>query len=115
SAVPPYMVPASVTIVEALPRLPNGKIDRARLRAVAAASALRRAPAVEPRSPVEERLLVLLKDVLGANRLGIEDNFFEVGGTSLLGMRYLARFSDVFNVELGPAYLMCAGTVASLA
>jgi amino acid adenylation domain-containing protein len=112
---PYYMIPASVTIVESLPRLPNGKIDRARLASGAVVRVVQQAAAAAPRNLVEQKLLVLLKGVLGTNEIGIDDNFFEVGGTSLLGMRYLARVSDVFNVELGPTDLMHAASVASLA
>ena len=53
--------------------------------------------------------------MLASDDVGVDDNFFEAGGTSLLGMRYLARVSDVLNVELGPADLMHAATVTSLA
>ena len=112
---PFYMVPTSITVVEALPRLPNGKIDRARLIAGAVTPSTPRGAAVAPRTPVEQKLLLLLEDVLGARDIGVEDNFFEIGGTSLLGMRYLARVSDVFNVDLGPADLMRASSVVSLA
>lgn len=114
-ALPSYMVPASVVIVEALPRLPNGKIDRERLAAGAVAAPAGRETRVEPRNAVEEKVLAVLKDVLGTDDVGIDDNFFEAGGTSLLGMRYLARVGDVLNVELGPADLMRAASVASLA
>jgi amino acid adenylation domain-containing protein len=114
-ALPSYMVPANVAIVEALPRLPNGKIDRERLVAGAVALAGKREARVAPRNPVEEKLLAVLKDVIGSDDVGVEDNFFEAGGTSLLGMRYLARVSDVLNVELGPADLMRAASVVSLA
>ncbi len=114
-ALPSYMVPASVAIVEALPRLPNGKIDRERLAAGAVATPARREARSEPRNAVEAKLLAVLKDVLASDDVGVDDNFFEAGGTSLLGMRYLARVSDVLNVELGPADLMHAATVTSLA
>ena len=112
---PHYMVPASITIVESLPRLPNGKIDRARLASGAIVRVVQQAAVVAPRNPVEQKLLVLLKEVLGMSEIGINDNFFEIGGTSLLGMRYLARVSDVFNVDLGPGDLMHAASVASFA
>ncbi len=114
-ALPSYMVPANVAIVEALPRLPNGKIDRERLAAGAVAAAGKREVRVAPRNAVEEKLLAVLKDVLGSDDVGIDDNFFEAGGTSLLGMRYLARVGDILNVELGPADLMHAASVTSLA
>lgn len=114
-ALPAYMVPATVAIVETLPRLPNGKIDRERLAAGIAASPARRETRAEPRDAVETKLLAVLKDVLASDAVGVDDNFFEAGGTSLLGMRYLARVSDVLNVELGPADLMHAATVTSLA
>lgn len=113
---PNYMVPASVAIVKELPRLPNGKIDRARLAADGlSATPGARAKLVAPHNAVEEKVLAILKEILGADQIGVYDDFFEIGGTSLLGMRYLARVSDVFNVELSPADLLGAASVASLA
>src|SRR4029450_354838 len=54
-------------------------------------------------------------ELLGYARIGLDDNFFALGGTSLLGMRFLARINDVCNVRLGAAALLRAPTVAAMA
>ena len=112
--VPPYMVPASIATLARLPRLANGKIDRAELARMSAAIDRER-PLIKPRNDVEARLASLLEEIIGAADISVDDDFFSLGGTSLLAMRYLARVSDVFQVELGAADLMRAPTVAGFA
>jgi hypothetical protein len=112
---PYYMVPATIRTIAAIPRLPNGKIDRLRLAAQAQQPT---APAPEtkrPRTPLEGRIAAILEELLGHDRIRLDDNFFALGGTSLLGMRYLARINDVCNVRLGAAALLRAPTVAAMA
>ena len=70
---------------------------------------------VEPRNATEEKLVAVLKEILEVENLSVEDDFFSIGGTSLLAMRYLARASEVFQVAIGPADLLRAQTVAGLA
>src|SRR5262249_10114552 len=112
----PYsMVPDTIRAIAAIPRLPNGKIDR---RQLAAAAQLPVAPASEterPRTPIEAQIAAILEELLGHDPIGLDDNFFALGGTSLLGMRYLARINDVCNVRLGAAALLRAPTVAAMA
>ena len=96
---PPHMVPALVVALPDLPRNPHGKVDRAALppprRAAAEAS-----PA-GPRTPVEEALAGLWKEVLGLDRVGIRDDFFaDLGGHSLLALRLAARLPRVLPAEL---------------
>jgi hypothetical protein len=111
---PGYMVPARIEHLPALPRLPNGKIDRTSLARMATAPAPGEMTA-GPRSPLERTLTGVLRDILRADAIGIHDDFFAIGGTSLLGLRYLARVSEVLGVELGPAELLRAPTVAEMA
>ena len=76
------------------------------------------APAPEterPRTPLEARIVAILEELLGHDRIGLDDNFFALGGTLLLGMRYLARINDVCNARLGAAALLRAPTVAAMA
>jgi amino acid adenylation domain-containing protein len=111
---PGYMVPARIERLSALPRLPNGKLDRASLTRLAAAGASGQA-AAEARTPLEKKLVELLREILRVEAISVDDDFFAVGGTSLLGLRYLARVSEVFGVELGPAELLRAPTIAAMA
>ena len=64
-----------------------------------------------PRTAVEAQIAAILEELLGQDHIGLDDNFFSLGGTSLLGMRYLARVNDVFNVRLGAAAVLRAPTV----
>jgi amino acid adenylation domain-containing protein len=112
---PYYMVPDIIRTVGAIPRLPNGKTDRRRL-AVDAQLPDAHAPETErPRTPIEAQLVAILEELLEHNRIGLDDNFFSLGGTSLLGIRYVTRISGIYNVRLGVAALMRAPTVAAMA
>jgi amino acid adenylation domain-containing protein len=112
---PPYMVPDAIRITSNVPRLPNGKIDRARLAGLAQLPVPAGRESSEARTPVEVQLLAILKDILRCDRLGVNDNFFSLGGTSLLGMRYVSRIANVYGVALGAADLLRAPTVAMMA
>jgi amino acid adenylation domain-containing protein len=111
---PAYMVPAMIQPVPAFPRLPNGKLDRAGLARMVAKESSHGAT-VPARTAVEQKLLNLLTEILDGAAIGVDDDFFLIGGTSLLGMRYLARLGEVFQVDLGPADLLRAPSVAEMA
>jgi amino acid adenylation domain-containing protein len=112
---PYYMIPDTIRTIAAIPRLPNGKIDRLWLAAQAQRPTAP-APATErPLTAVEARIAAILEELLGHDRIGLDDNFFSLGGTSMLGMRYLARINDVCNVRLGAAALLRAPTVSAMA
>ncbi|HLX08814.1 MAG TPA: amino acid adenylation domain-containing protein, partial [Thermoanaerobaculia bacterium] len=90
---PAYMVPAAFCELPALPRLPNGKLDR---RALPPAGGLPAAGRfVAPRSELERQLAALWREVLALDRVGTEDNFFELGGQSLLLLRLRNRLRDL--------------------
>ncbi|HEY3570037.1 MAG TPA: amino acid adenylation domain-containing protein [Thermoanaerobaculia bacterium] len=111
---PEYMVPATFTVVDALPLGATGKVDR---RALARWSppADETAAVAAPRTPVEELLASLFAEVLGVERVGIEDGFFELGGHSLLATRLVSRARAVLGIELPLRDLFEAQTVAALA
>lgn len=114
-SLPDYMVPAIFVPLEALPLGPHGKLDRAALPAPDGANMLRQTNFVAPRTPVEKRLARILSGLLDLEQVGIEDNFFLLGGHSLLGTQVIARVRDAFGVELPLRSLFEAPTVAGLA
>jgi amino acid adenylation domain-containing protein len=91
---PDYMIPAFFEVLEALPRTPNGKINRKALPAPKTQVTLPNRPYVAPRNPTELKLAEIWAEVLGRDRVGIEDNIFEIGGDSLLIFRIAARASE---------------------
>jgi amino acid adenylation domain-containing protein len=113
---PDYMVPVAAVALDALPLLPNGKVD---LQALPAphwpGDGSRGGQGAAPRDPVEEAMAGLWAEVLGVPRVGIHDSFFELGGHSLLAVRLLLRVREVFAVELAPGSVFDGPTVAELA
>src|SRR6266566_1182612 len=111
---PECMVPATFVKLEALPLNPSGKVDRTGLPAPNAENTLRDSSFVAPRTPIEERLAAMLALLLDLDRVGVEDNFFLLGGHSLLGTQLIARVRDAFGVELSLRTLFDAPTVSKL-
>ncbi len=110
---PDYMVPAQFIAMQELPLNANGKLDRAALPAPNGSG--RHAESyVEPRTPVEEELVKLLAPLLKLDRVGINDNFFLLGGHSLLGTQLIARVSERFGVDLTLLKLFDHPTVAEM-
>jgi hypothetical protein len=91
---PDYMIPAFFEVLDALPRTPNGKINRKALPAPKTQGPLPNRPYVAPRNPTEEKLAQIWAEVLGRDKVGIEDNIFEIGGDSLLIFRIAARATE---------------------
>jgi len=109
---PPYMVPTGFMILPALPMTPNRKVDRKRLPAP---HFLGSTETAEPRDALEADLASIWKNVLGLEKLGINDNFFDLGGHSLLASILVAQIQTELRYQLPLAALFRSPTIASLA
>jgi amino acid adenylation domain-containing protein len=114
ASMPEFMVPSLIIPVDHLPRTPSGKIDRRALPALTSelrANASHREP---PASDVEERIGAIWREELGLTRVGREDNFFDVGGNSLLAVRVHARMKRSFSRDFAVFTLFQYPTIAAL-
>lgn len=112
---PEYMVPAIFVRLDAIPLGPHGKVDRTALPEPNPSNILRDADSEQPRTPVEQTVAALLKQLLRVEDLGIDDNFFLLGGHSLMGTQLIARIRNEFGVEMSLRSVFDSPTVAGLA
>ena len=112
---PEHMVPAVFVLLDALPLLSNGKIDRRALPAPDRARPELDKAFVAPRTPTEEMLAEIWAQLLDIERVGIHDNFFDLGGHSLLATQAVSRMREAFQVEIPLRRLFEVPTVAGLA
>jgi len=112
---PDHMVPALFVLLDALPLLSNGKIDRRALPAPDRARPELDNAFVAPRTPTEELLAEIWTQLLDIEVVGIRDNFFDLGGHSLLAIQVASRMREAFEVEIPLRRLFEVPTVAGLA
>ncbi len=110
---PEYMVPSAFVLLETLPLTSRGKVNRVALPAPDQNH--QEDIFVAPRTLAEKTIAELWAEMLGIDKVGIYDNFFDLGGHSLLGVRVISRLWSAFQVELSLATLFKAPTVAGLA
>ncbi|MFF5056663.1 amino acid adenylation domain-containing protein [Micromonospora sp. NPDC000663] len=111
---PAYMLPATFTPLPALPLNPNGKLDLGALPDPEPGSGDRAAP-VPPRTSAEERLAAIWRRVLDRSYIGVHDDFFALGGQSLLALRLLAMIRQEYGVDLPASTLFLTPTIAEIA
>jgi acyl carrier protein len=111
---PDHMTPSIFVRLEKLPLLPTGKVDR---RALPEAGHTRPdvdTPYAAPRTPMEEEVAKIWAEVLSLERVGIHDNFFDLGGHSLAATQVVSRVISSLQVELSSQSLLKAATVADM-
>lgn len=114
SELPDYMVPSVFMKLPALPLTVNGKVDRAALPEPSAENMLRDAEFTAPRTPIEERLARMVRSLLNLGEVSVKDNFFLLGGHSLLGTQLIVKIRSTFGVDLALRKLFDAPTIAEL-
>jgi amino acid adenylation domain-containing protein len=112
---PDYMIPSAFVMLDKLPLIGIGKVDRAALPAPDALGPQLKNPFVAPRNDAEETVARIWCVVLGLEKIGIHDNFFDLAGHSLLVAQVMARMRETFHVDLSPRILYERPTVAQLA
>ena len=110
---PAHMVPAAFVPLTELPLTPNGKLDRAALPAPSQESPT--AGYVAPETETEEVLAGIWAEALGLERVGVSDNFYDLGGDSVRSLHITSMVRTAFDVELTPRDVLASGTVATLA
>jgi natural product biosynthesis luciferase-like monooxygenase protein len=113
SQLPSFMVPSSFVLLDEFPRTPNGKIDRKRLPHPDLVPQQR--SVVPPRNPVEEKLATIWRETLHVTDVGIRDNFFDLGGHSLLLIRLISQIQKEFGQRLPVATVLQSPTIEALA
>jgi amino acid adenylation domain-containing protein len=111
---PTALVPSTVVFLDHLPLTPNGKLDRRALDALEQGAGPVEESYVAPRTPIETLLAQVWADVLGVPRVGVDDDFFRLGGHSLKATQIISRMRAAFQIELPLRSLFEAPTVAGL-
>jgi amino acid adenylation domain-containing protein/thioester reductase-like protein len=112
---PSYMIPSAFVFMEAIPLTPSGKVNRQALPGAESGGRELEEDFVAPGTPVEQELAAIWAKLLGTEEIGVHDNFFEIGGHSLLAVQLMSQVREAFNVNLPLITFFEAPTVARLA
>ena len=112
---PSYMIPAAYVILETYPLTPNGKVDRQALPAPASSGHLRAGAMSVPQTQAEKAVAAIWQAVLGIDRVGLHDNFFDLGGHSLLMVKVHHQLQQQLGLDLPLVELFRYPTVRALA
>jgi hypothetical protein len=108
---PEYMIPSDLLLLEKMPLTPSGKIDR---KALTFPAKQKVGCSIRPKNHTEEKLVGIWMEVLGLDEVGIEDDFFALGGHSILAARVLLRVREIFHVEVSLRCLFESPTIAAI-
>ena len=112
---PTIMVPARFVELEELPTTPSGKVDYATLQELAVSAVLDSDAPAPPRNPLEFQLLAIWQQVLGVDDIGTADNFFDIGGNSLIAVQLFSQLHSIYGKHFPLATLFQAPTIQTLA
>lgn len=112
---PDYMIPAAFVVLEALPLTPSGKVNRRALPKPTASSFSQHDEFIAPRNDTEQRLAKVWSEILNIQPIGIKDNFFEIGGSSLSAIFLIAAIRQQFGRELPISTLLTNPTIEEFA
>jgi amino acid adenylation domain-containing protein len=111
---PEYMIPNAFVLLEKLPLTSNGKVDRQALPSPVRVAGTGEGNVAGPRTPTESVMTNIWKDLLGVNGIGTGDNFFTLGGHSLMALKLVFRIRDAFGVALTAKEIAACPTLAGL-
>ncbi|WP_299685778.1 condensation domain-containing protein [uncultured Dokdonia sp.] len=114
-SIPDYMIPSYFVQLEKFPVHTNGKIDYKSLPDPLVAGISSKVAYVEPRNPIEQKIVAIWEEVLEREKIGIHDDFFELGGHSIKGTKVLSKVNKVFQVEINIKNLFMSPTIENLA
>jgi acyl carrier protein len=109
------MIPTAFVFLETLPQTPNGKVDRRALPAPERTRPKVDTPFIAPKQGVHHQLIQIWEELLDARPIGIQDNFFDLGGYSLLAVRLVDRIEQVWGKKISPEMLLANATIEHLA
>lgn len=112
---PDYMIPAALILLKALPLTPNGKLNRYELPAPIDSDSELETAFIAPRNDLELQIAQIWEDILNIKSIGVTNNFFDLGGHSLLSVRLIARLQQQFQQDIPLSSLFQAGTIEHLA
>ena len=115
SRLPDYMIPAKFAVIDSLPLFANGKIHRAALAEIRLSDLRSEAPFVEPETETEKEIAAIWRELLGVERVGVNDDFFALGGHSLLLIRLSLRLRRIFHIDLRLTLLFEKSTLREMA
>jgi aspartate racemase len=113
-SLPQYMLPSAIVALPALPRTTNGKVDRRALPPPDRAAEKSRDDFVEPTTPFEKKIAAIWEQLLGREHVGLADNFFDLGGHSLLGLRLVNQLRDMLGQNVAFTLIFEAPTLGEM-